>query len=86
MTRRVSFLCLDCGQDTGKMREYYFVHTELWLTVVSSAKGMLCVGCLEKRLGRELTAADFTGAYINRPGYAPGHSMRLLSRLTNGGS
>lgn len=85
MTSRTRFLCLDCGQDTGKMREYYFVHTELWLTVVSSAKGMLCVGCLEKRLGRELTAVDFTGAYINRPDIFE-HSARLIDRLTNGGS
>lgn len=67
------------------MREYYFVHTELWLSVVDSNKGMLCVGCLESRLGRELTSADFTGAYINRPDIFE-HSMRLLSRLTNGGS
>lgn len=80
-SRRV-FLCLDCGQDTGKMGEYYFICTSLWLSVVGSKKGMLCIGCLEARLGRELTAADFTGAYINQPGYPICRSARLTSRLT----
>lgn len=62
------------------MCEYYFIRTELWLTVVPSVKGMLCVGCLETRLGRTLTAADFTDAYINQPGYIA-QSTRLLNRL-----
>lgn len=42
--------------------------------------GMLCVSCLETRMGRELTAADFTEAPINFP-YTWGRSSRLLKRL-----
>lgn len=78
---RNRFLCLDCGQDTGKMKEHYFVRTELWLSAAGSTEGMLCVGCLEARLGRELVPGDFTGAFVNKPGYGGGHSARLLSRL-----
>lgn len=81
MSRRSVFLCLDCGKDTGKMREYYFVHTELWLSAVGSKNGMLCVGCLETRIGRKLKKADFADVFINRLNY--GHSMRLLDRLKN---
>ena len=42
----------------------------------------LCVGCLEARLGRELTAADFTDAPINGPAYMHRNTPRLNGRLT----
>ncbi len=79
--RRSRFLCLDCGHDTGKMKEFYFVQTEVWLAAVGSINGMLCVGCLEQRLGRHLTALDFTPASINNPYHGPGKSSRLMNRL-----
>lgn len=40
----------------------------------------LCIGCLEGRLGRELTAADFTDAPINEP--SPWDTPRLQDRKT----
>lgn len=47
------------------------VEHELWATAVgdrSDDQGLyLCVGCLERRLGRELTAADFLGVSVNEP-------------------
>lgn len=79
MSRR-KFLCLDCNVDTGKIFEHYFIHTDLWLSLVGTNKGMLCVGCLEARLGRQLTSADFTSASINTPNYEP-KSQRLMQRL-----
>lgn len=81
MKSRKAFACLDCGQDTGRIYEYYFVITELWLEAVGSANGMLCIGCLELRLGRELNRDDFTGAYINSFEFGP-KSERLADRLT----
>jgi hypothetical protein len=65
-------ICKDCGTDTTPSegaREDYMVHNELW-----RAAGMpeedggfyLCIGCLEKRLGRELTAEDFTSFLSTR--------------------
>lgn len=77
---RTKWKCLDCGVDTGKIGEHYFVHTALWLQATNSIKGMLCVGCLETRLGRLLTRADFTEAYINRLQHGR-KSVRLTARL-----
>jgi hypothetical protein len=77
---RKKWMCLDCREDTGKMREHYFVKTDVWMKVVGSIYGMLCVGCLEKRLGRQLVADDFTDAHINNPRLYD-MSDRLRSRL-----
>jgi hypothetical protein len=63
------------------MKEFYFVHVELWLTIMPSIDGMLCIGCFEQRLGRQLVASDFTDASINNPRHGSGKSDRLLSRL-----
>jgi hypothetical protein len=61
------WLCLQCGGNTSQMKEHYFVKPEVWYAAHSSEAGMLCVACLEGRLGRELNASDFTGAHINDP-------------------
>lgn len=42
---------------------------------------VLCIGCLEKRLGRTLVASDFTDASCNTPN-KPRASQRLRDRLT----
>jgi hypothetical protein len=53
--------CLDCDLDTIKAGHYYMVRDELWAASgVAPSGGMLCLGCLEGRLGRELEHADFT--------------------------
>jgi hypothetical protein len=51
--------------------------------------GFLCIGCLEGRLGREMTAADFLDCPLNDPSitdlnrYAwSWRTPRLLDRLT----
>lgn len=77
---RKKWLCLDCGEDTGKMNEHYFIHTETWLSVVGSTVGMLCVSCLETRLGRKLVASDFPCVTINHPKHGA-KSKKLLDRL-----
>lgn len=40
------------------------------------AEGFMCIGCLEKRLGRQLNYADFTDAPINYP-FDPWMTQRL---------
>lgn len=73
------FDCLDCGQDTGEfgLNEYYAVHNDVWAqTGLGPEDGLLCIGCLEQRIERQLTAADFPAVFINRWG-----SPRLESRL-----
>jgi len=66
---RLTAPCADCGVNTLDMdggREWYIVHDAVWAVAwggsvpTDPARGVyLCVGCLEKRLGRELTADDF---------------------------
>ena len=74
MKDRSSLLCLDCGVDTIAIDEYYMVTHELW----ANSDGMLCIGCLEKRLGRELTPDDFSSCWDDR---VHPKSERLLKRL-----
>lgn len=75
------FLCLDCGYNTFR-DEYYMVHDEIWLSVVPQRVGMLCIGCLELRLGWMLKKTDFTDAPINwiEGGFVK--SQRLIDRLS----
>lgn len=77
---RKKFKCLDCQVDTGKIGEYYFLHPEIWNAAHNSKKGMLCVGCIEKRLGRKLNASDFAECTLNsfKHGFK---SARLTERL-----
>jgi hypothetical protein len=71
--------CLDCGIDTYEAGEYYVVRDEIWPLPVDG--GMLCVGCLEKRLGRRLQRADFTDAPLNwHPRWTRDNSARLKQR------
>lgn len=79
MSRR-KFLCLDCGVDTGKIGEHYFIKTTLWIQAVGSIHGMLCIEHLEKRLGRMLVASDFECVSINDPKYSK-KSQRLMNRM-----
>jgi hypothetical protein len=61
---RAAFVCVDCGADTSD--EYYGVHDAVWLAANMAVDGgMLCIGCLETRIGRNLTAVDFIDAPIN---------------------
>lgn len=74
-----SWLCLDCGIHTGLIDEYYMVNDDVWEEAEMDEDGMLCVGCLEVRLGRQLVPADFPDLPINAGGFA--HSDRLMNRI-----
>jgi hypothetical protein len=67
--------CLDCGVDTLAIGEYYVLHNHIW--PIAPDGGMLCIGCVEERIGRRLTAADFTAAPVNT---FPGRGRRLRDR------
>ena len=73
------FICKDCQVDTLHIDEYYMVTDGVWELANPQRRGMLCIGCLENRLGRQLTASDFTAAPINN-GVFP-QSERLAARL-----
>lgn len=78
------FTCMDCGIDTYKIREYFMVEDHLWIESVPEYHGILCIGCLEARMGRQLDSKDFPSHLpINKPnGLFFPHSDRLRARLT----
>jgi hypothetical protein len=61
--------------------EHYMVHPKVWKKA-GMDRGFLCIGCLERRLGRRLTAKDFTDAPINNPD-DPWNTPRLRLRLVS---
>jgi hypothetical protein len=72
--------CDDCGVNTssnGGIAEYYMVHYHVWNSIRPAQ--FLCVGCLERRLGRRLVHEDFNWqAPIN---VISEYSERLLLRM-----
>lgn len=73
------FICRDCGDNTHEIDEYYMVNDEVWeASGMGPHDGMLCIGCLEKRIGRRLNRTDFTDAPVNSIFV---YSPRLTERL-----
>jgi hypothetical protein len=71
--------CHDCGVDARNER--YMVIDETWRqSGLGPHGGVLCVGCLETRLGRRLTQTDFMWIPINVTALWLG-SERLKDRL-----
>lgn len=77
---RKKWLCLDCGLDTGKAGEHFFLIDEVWSLTGLGHLGMLCVEHVEERIGRLLVPADFSSAYINRLNFGF-KSTRLMKRM-----
>lgn len=73
-----SWWCVDCGIHTGAILEYYMVRDSIW-DVHGAGRGMLCIGCLELRLGRLLNRKDFPPLPINTGAFH--QSDRLAQRL-----
>jgi hypothetical protein len=73
------YLCRSCGINTDRIGEYYMVHNELW-KCAGLGNGMLCIRCLERRLGRRLHKRDFTRYPVN-DGTLWTQSGRLRARL-----
>lgn len=70
------FGCDDCGACT--LREYYMVRDDIWKA--AGGPRMLCVGCLEARIGRKLMRRDFPDCPLNSNWIR--FSPRLRNRLT----
>jgi len=85
--------CCDCGVGTHTIDEWYMVNAGVWNQAWAGRRKsyhgkvpgqeILCIGCLEKRIGRALCRADFTDAPVNDPNEHQ-HSDRLRDRLTTG--
>ena len=73
------FICTDCSFDTLRKGEYYMLNDPLWESY-GCGDGMLCIGCMEKRMGRRLNREDFAPVPINAN--TPRQSKRLQKRLS----
>lgn len=78
MTTLSDWVCSDCGDNTDL--EYYMVHDYIWDEFGEDP--FLCIGCLEQRMGRELTSGDFTDCPLNQVDMGWNKSERLRDRLT----
>lgn len=65
-----SLWCCGCGKKCIR-ENYYMVHDRVWFEEAGLPDCMLCIACLEGRLGRTLVPADFTRAPVNRGRYEP---------------
>jgi hypothetical protein len=74
-----AFVCLDCGVNTSLNEEYYMLTNEVWKEAVPDLVGMLCINCVELRLGRQLWPEDFMDSPINY--FHSRLSARILSRF-----
>lgn len=58
-------LCKDCGKNTRiDDKDYYMINDVLW-KIYGVGEGMLCMDCMEKRIGRKLIAMDLTMCPLN---------------------
>jgi ribosomal protein L34E len=74
--------CEDCSVDVHEIRESYMVRREIWERSGIASFAFLCIGCLERRIGRKLCRRDFIDAPINNQS---GKSDRLRDRLMGTG-
>ena len=63
----VEWDCKCCGKncDTNK-KDYYMIKDDLWEKVYPQTKGMLCMDCLEGKLGRKLTKSDILVCHLTK--------------------
>jgi hypothetical protein len=73
------FDCIDCNLNTLLIGEYYMVQKYIWESSKAD-KAMLCITCLENRIGRILTPEDFPDLPVNTTTFYP-KSTLALSRI-----
>jgi hypothetical protein len=86
--------CDDCSRDVTPYDEFgypeedgwewYMVSAPVWKAATGQGPppSILCIGCLEVRIGRTLTSADFADVPLNGPHNI--RSQRLATRLGRG--
>jgi len=92
---RITTSCVDCGVGTITLGEWYMVKERVWKQAwkgrrkplrdefgIVSGQAILCIGCLEQRIGRRLVKSDFTRAPVNDLSDYDYKSDRLIDRLT----
>jgi hypothetical protein len=68
--------CCDCGLGCNEAREWYMVKPKVWKEAWAGRRkpwhelpgqSVLCIGCLEQRIGRRLCAGDFADTVLHDP-------------------
>ena len=61
MKKRARNICMICGANVVKIKEFCMIWSTLWKRAVPKNKrsGMLCIGCIERKLKRKLSRKDF---------------------------
>lgn len=73
-------ICMDCSENTSELREFYMLNDEIWLRAVPGRLGMLCIDCVEARLGRRLRPDDFDSQWMPEI-IGRNWSKRLVARI-----
>jgi len=82
--------CADCGVGTITLGEFYMVRRQIWEKAWAGRRRpwthlpgqeILCIGCLEARIGRTLTRSDFSDVPVNDINDGSYRSDRLRDRL-----
>jgi hypothetical protein len=76
---------MDCGVNLDDHNEEIMLLDHVWLEAVPTERGMLCIGCIENRLGRKLQRDDFTRYSQSAADEGLPVSERLRSRLRRPG-
>jgi hypothetical protein len=75
--------CLDCSKDTDITEGFFMLRDDLWRRLVRRPYrgGMLCLDCVQRRLGRELHHGDFANVPVNQQqaGKCPALARRLAT-------
>lgn len=74
---RTNGRCLP-GCDHDGRWEWYGVHDTVWAEAHAERHLILCIGCLETRLGRQLRPGDFSGYDVNDQNWWD--TLRLANR------
>ena len=72
---------MTCGR--GVSDEDFMLTDEVWKITNPRVVGRLCIGCVEKKLGRSLHNYDFTDSPLNDFLSGSVKSARLIHRLTH---
>ena len=65
LTQKAEWKCVDCGKDTFvDNKDYYMVTFDLWKKF-GVGERVLCIDCMEDRLGHKLNKEDILDCPLN---------------------
>ncbi len=74
--------CMECKKPCLGWADDYMVHDALWLSVMPSKKGLLCLQCFEKKLGRAVSTQDLPNMPANDKLKTALRTQRAMESIT----